>query len=307
MFYKLIFSLLTIFSLFDICQAAPLPQMQEKVISANGAQLYCQYVGNGNPIIVVHGAPPLSQDYLLPFLSELSENNMVVFYDQRGCGHSTSELTEKQVNVPTFVEDIESIRHAFHFDKITVLGHSWGSFLAMQYVIRHPDAVDKLILIGTMPASQDELFQFISDITKRLAPVHDEIELIKATDLYKSGDPETVEKELKIVFQTYLYNPEDINKLNFRLPQQGILTGLKTFDLVCSEVFFKPFNIFNELSAIKCPTLILHGDSDPISYRMAEHINQTIPNSKFMKIDNCGHFPYVEQPCVMFSTIKAFL
>ena len=158
-----------------------------------------------------------------------------------------------------------------------------------------------------MPASQDEFSIFIKEVTKRLAPLHDKLQMIESTELYKSGDPETVEQVNKIVFQTYLYNPEDINKLNFLLPRQGIQSGLKAFELLCSAIFMKPYNIYNDLATIKCPTLILHGDSDPISYLLAEHIQQTIPDSQFIKIDRCGHFPYIEQPQVMFSSIKKFL
>lgn len=303
---RLLSFLFALFTLFATSQAAP-PPPQEKFLSANGAEFFCRIFGKGGPIIVIHGAPGLSQDYLLPYLASLSENNLVVFYDQRGCGQTISELTEKQINVSTFVEDIESIRKSLNYDKITLLGHSWGGFLAMKYALQYPASTHKLILLDTMPASQEEFTLFIEEVTKRLAPLHDALQTIESTDLYKAGDPETVEKQLKMVFQTYLYNPENIKKLNFCLPQQGILNGFKAFGLLCETIFMKPYDIFNDLPAIKCPTLILHGDSDPISYRMAEHIQQAIPNSQFIKIDNCGHFPYVEQPQITFSAIKNFL
>ena len=283
MLFKLLFIVFT----FATCQA----QVQEKFIPVRGAQLFCRILGKGNPIIIIHGSPALSQDYLFPHLAKLSEDNLTVFYDQRGCGHSTSSLTEKEINVSTFVADIDDIRKSLNFDKVILLGHSWGGFLALKYAFQHPDSVQKLILLDTMPASQEEFTLFITEVTKRLDPLHDELQRLESTDLYKSGDPETVEKQLKLVFQTYLYNPEKIHQLNFRLPQQGILSGFKTFELLCQEIFMKPYDIFDNLSTIKCPTLILHGDSDPISYQMAEHIHQSIPNSTFIKIDQCGHFP----------------
>lgn len=310
---SLIFSLFIVFTLPTISQAVCIHDssqldLQEKFISTDdGAHLFCRIFGKGNPIIVVHGAPILSQDYLLPYLTKLAENNLVIFYDQRGCGYSTSELTEKYINVQTFVEDIETIRKSLNLDKIILLGHSWGGFVSMKYAIQYPEHLDKLILMGTMPASQEEFSLFLKEVAKRLAPLQDKLQVIESTDLFKSGDPETVEQQNKIVFQTYLYNPEDINKLNLLLPRQGILSGFKVLELLCGDIFMKPYHIFKELATIKCPTLILHGDSDPISYQMAEHIHQAIPDSQFIKIDHCGHFPYIEQPQVMFFTIKKFL
>lgn len=307
MLRKLILSLFIALAAYTACNAASNAPAQEKFVPSNEARLFCRIYGSGDPIIVIHGAPALSQDYLLPYLASLSEHNCVIFYDQRGCGYSTSEITEKQINVATFVEDIESIRKSFNFDKITLLGHSWGGFLAMEYAIQHPDSMHKLILISTMPASQEEFTLSIAEVTKRLAPLQNAIQETESSDLYKSGDPATVEKAFKIIFQTYLYNSDDIKKLNFLLPRQGVLSGFKTFELLCNAIFMKPYDLFHKLSSIKCPTLILHGDSDPFSYHMAEHIQRTIPNSKFIKIDHCGHFPYVEQPQIMFPAIKEFL
>jgi len=287
------------------CQASS--PFQEKFISSNGAEIYCRQCGHSDPIIIIHGAPGLTQDYLYPYFAHLSENHLVVFYDQRGCGRSRSELTENQINVPNFINDIEAIRKALNADKITLLGHSWGGFLGMKYAIQYPDAVHKLILLDTMPASQEEFTEFIVEVTKRLAPIHDELQALEATEIYQSGDPETVEKQLKLVFKTYLHDPNNIDKLHFNLTREAFHSGAKVFALLCDQIFLKPYDIFADLPKIKSPTLILHGDNDPISYKMAEHIHQSIPHAQFVKIEHCGHFPFVEQADELFPVIQKFL
>lgn len=280
------------------CQGA----FQEKTVG----DLYCRLYGKGDPILIIHGGPPLSQEYLSPLL-QLSDNNLLIFYDQRGCGRSAGAFTENQINVAAFVDDIEAIRTSLNLDKMSILGHSWGGFLAMKYAIEHPDAVDKLILIGSMPASQDEFTQFIAEVTKRLEPLHEQLKEIEATEAYLAGDPQLVEKQFKIVFQTYLFDPENIHKLHFQLSREGFLSGNKVFALLCQDIFFKPYDIHPELKKIKFPTLILHGDADPISWQFAANIHRDIPQSRFVKLEHCGHFPYVEQPEGMFSNLRAFL
>jgi len=58
---------------------------------------------------------------------------------------------------------------------------------------------------------------------------------------------------------------------------------------------------------LRCPTLIIHGDDDPIPFVTAENLKAAIPSSKLIKIDQCGHFPFVEQPEEFFNAINDFL
>jgi len=69
----------------------------------------------------------------------------------------------------------------------------------------------------------------------------------------------------------------------------------------------KPFDLFQELGKLQCPTLIIHGDTDPIPLDTAEHFNKAIPHSKLSAIKQCGHFSYVEKPKVLFKMVHEFL
>jgi len=312
MIHKLLSSLVVGLILSTSCQAsipdnAYQEQTQEKFIATEGAKLFCRIMGKGAPVIVIHGGPGLSQEYLLPQMAHLAEHNLIVFYDQRGCGLSTGTLISEQINVKTYIEDIDAIRKSLGVEKISLLGHSWGGILGMQYAISHPKSVDKLILLSTMPASSEDLALFIAEWTQRTAPYREELHTIEASELYLAGDPQTVAKQLEIVFQTYMYRPEDVRKLSLRRSQKAALNGFKVYEIFLNEVFMKPFNLFNDLSKLQCPTLIIHGDTDPIPLTTAEHINKAIPHSRLSVIEHCGHFPYVEQPTELFEAIQNFL
>lgn len=288
--------------------SAATPQHNEKFIQAPGATLFSEIIGSGSPVIVIHGgAGYLTHDHLLPHMEPLAKHNQVIFYDQRGLGRSTGEINPENINLNTYLEDIETIRLSLGAKKVSLLGHSWGSFLAVRYAIRYPESVDKLILVSSMPASSNDLGLFFTELQKRLAPYHEKIEKIESSELYLSGDPETVANDQKLVFQTYMFCPENITKLNLRNSQKANQNGFKVWEIFKEQIFRKPYDITSQLSSIQRPTLILHGDADPIPFVIAEHLNRAIPNSKLIKIEQSGHFPFVEQPECFFKAIEDFL
>ena len=265
-------------------------------------------MGQGDPIIVIHGgAGYITQESLLPAMARLADHNCVIFYDQRGLGRSTGEVVPEQINLKTYVSDIEAIRRSLGLKRVSLLGHSWGALLAMHYAINYPESIDKLILLSAMPGSSEDLGLFFTELTKRLAPYHERLQEIESSDLYLTGDPKTVENQQKMTFQTYLYKPENVCKLNLYRPRKEIMNGFKVVEIFGETVFSKPYNLFTDLGNLKCPTLILHGAEDPIPFSTAENLQKAIPHSKLIKIEQCGHFPYVEQPDVFFQATFKFL
>lgn len=164
-----------------LCVLAPLAcfAFQERFIESGDAELFCKVGGKGEPLIVLHGGPGMSHDYLLPYMKRLEKNNFVIFFDQRGCGKSTGEINAETINIATYLEDIEAIRKEFGFEKVSVLGHSWGGLLAMEYAIAYPQSIDKLILLDSMPKSCEDTVLFVNEYVTRMAPYANEMEAIK--------------------------------------------------------------------------------------------------------------------------------
>lgn len=312
MLRNLFYAIFAVGVLFNSIEATPsLISSQEKscekFVQVPGAELYCLKMGSGKPIIVLHGgAGFLTHDYLLPHLARLAENHLVIFYDQRGLGRSSGEINQEQINLKTYLQDIEAIRTSFGLDKVTLLGHSWGGFLMMHYAFIHPEAIDSLIFVSSMPCNSDDLGLFLKELPKRTAPYEAELKRIQSSELYASGDSKMVEAYNTINFQTYMYCPDNIKKINLWMPQKAAYNGLKIWDIFKDQIFMKPYDLTHQLNTITCPTLIIHGDVDPIPFVTAEHISAAIPKSQFVKINQCGHFPFVEQPEAFFNAIKNF-
>jgi len=69
----------------------------------------------------------------------------------------------------------------------------------------------------------------------------------------------------------------------------------------------KPFDLHPSLKKLKIPTLILHGDKDPIPVSIAKRLHESIEDSRYVVLENCGHFPYVEKPDEHFKVLDEFL
>ena len=277
---------------------------EEVFVKADGAQLFCRVFGQGKPIVVIHGGPGLTQDYLLPPMARLKENNRVIFYDQRACGRSTGEINAGSIRIETFMDDLEAIRKAFGYAKITVLGHSWGAFLAMEYAIAHPESIEKMILLSSCPASSEDFSLFMDEWVKRTAPYQDELKAMRESKEFIAGDPAMTEKYYRLLYRAYCYNPEKANLLNVYMSQKACINGEKVEEIFMQNLFVKPFNLHDQLKKVRIPTLIIHGDADIIPPATAQKIHESIAGSKYILIKNCGHFPHVETPDELFNDLK---
>src|SRR5712671_306667 len=131
--------------------AAPSPAsanvfaLQEGYVDANGVLIFYQTIGQGAPLMIVHGGPGASHDYLMPYLLPLVRGNKLIFIDERGSGRSEKLEDTAQYTVENMVEDVESVRQALHLGKISLMGHSFGGVLAQAYAFKYQQNLTHLI------------------------------------------------------------------------------------------------------------------------------------------------------------------
>lgn len=286
----------------------PLPAFEEIFVKADGGiHIYCRVFGKGKPIIIVHGGPGSTQDYLLPQMAKLAENNRVIIYDQRGCKRSLDEINDSSIQVETFINDIESIRKSFGYTKIILIGHSWGGFLSMEYAIAYPESLEKLVLMNTAPASSKDYDLLISEFTRRMAPFQNQLKTIKESREFMEGNPVAHEEYYRIIYRRYCYEPEKADLLDLYASPGDCLNAQKVSEIFTRNLFSKPFDLHKQLNSVNVPTLIIHGDSDVVPPIAAQNIHESIQGSAYILMENCGHFPYVENPDQLFKHLNAFL
>src|SRR6185295_11111472 len=116
-------------------------------IEVPGGRIWYRIVGSGTktPLLVLHGGPGMSSAYLSP-LAALADERPVIFYDQLGAGRSDRPTDSTLWTVDRFVQEIPRIRQALGLREVHLYGHSWGTILAVEYLLTQPQGVRSVIL-----------------------------------------------------------------------------------------------------------------------------------------------------------------
>ncbi len=281
------------------------PTQTEGYVQLPGGVLYYNQIGKGDPIIVVHGGPGLNHTYLLPQMADLADNNQVTFYDQRCSGKSLCDDVSK-VSTKHFVNDIETLRTALGYKKFTLIGHSWGGLLAMNYALLHQDKLSSLILLDSEPATSVGFKAFIKEYVKRTLQLRGSLNSIQSSKAFKNHEVTAVSEFLRTIFSAYMFRKGDEAKLNLTFDSAQDAKNM----FVIMDIFSKTlsnYDLRKKLKALRVPTLIISGQYDIMPVWTAKEIHSIIPGSELSIIKNCGHFPYVEQPKEFFRLIRSFL
>lgn len=104
--------------------AANVFEQHEGFVDAHRTLIYYKTLGQGHPLLIVHGGPGMSHDYFLPYLLPLARTNKLVFIDERSSGRSEKLEDPSGYTVENMVEDIEGVRTSLGLGQINLLGHS---------------------------------------------------------------------------------------------------------------------------------------------------------------------------------------
>jgi len=286
--------------------------VRETRVPVGGAELYAREVGEGPAIIVLHGGPDFDQSYLLPEMDRLADSFHLIYYDQRGRGKSAVHVQPEDVTLASDITDMEKVRQYFHLDSVILLGHSWGTVLALGYALKYPQHVSHLILMNPGPASREDYLQLRKEWLEKRAEAVAQKKAIAETVAYKEGDPEAVTNYYRIHFKTALARQEDYEKLIARMhasfTKVGVLKARAVEDRLMQDTWANPdFDLLPQVKSLKVPTLVLSGDHEFIPASSAEHIARAIPDAQLITLKNCGHFTYLECPTAVHEQIDAFL
>jgi proline iminopeptidase len=287
------------------------PGPYEGYVQVQDAQLYYREIGHGQPIIVLHGGPDFDHCYLLPHLDRLSTSFRLIYYDQRGRGKSAENVPPEQVSLISEINDLDAIREHFHLDAVTILGHSWGGLLAMEYATRFPHRVSHLILMNTAPVSRDDVAFFRQERSRTAASDLEQMRALSSMPHYQTGDIQADAEYYRLHFKATIRQPEQlehvIQRLRMNVTPQDILKARAIEERLYDETWrLDEYDLAPRLSRLNIPTLIIHGDNDFVPAICAEHIAQAVPGARFVLLNNCGHFSYLECPDDVHREMIAF-
>ena len=283
--------------------AATPPPAQGATFETGGVTIWYQVRGNGpgTPLVVANGGPGFDHSYLLcgDVWDRIAKGRKVVFYDQRGNGRS-SELKDGQpCGLAEQIDDLDRLRAHLGFEKIDLMGHSWGGYLVMAYGARHPDRIAHLMIVDSAaPKIQDTLFLFKNIYPETTAR---EDGLAFAVEL---GDDKAVAADLHEYMTMLFYTPEA--KDAFMARSTSFVYRQKVNKAVWSDL--QRFDLNPELPKFMFPTLVVTGRYDfNVAPSVAWAIHKAIPGSELAIFEKSGHLPFCEEPDAFLKRVEAFL
>ena len=283
--------------------------LSEGYITVNGVAHFYTMIGSGEPFVVLHGGPGMWHDELFPFFDDLASDHQIVFYDQRGNGKSSmGQIAEGSFTVDWLVSDLEGLREAWGFDRINIVGHSWGGLLAMYYATEHPERVTRLILIDPAPVNTELVIESYKALIDRFSEDEwNHLEDLYASDAYLAGDPATHNEAMRLS-EGPTFHVAEAREQYFDLVAFDAVTA-RNMVAISGPARTMKMNVTvqEKLENVDCPTLIVHGEEDFIVASAPELVHRLIPHSELVAIRDSGHYPFIEQPKVFSETLRRFV
>ncbi len=281
----------------------------DEKVEINGVEHYIKKMGEGDPIVVLHGGPGLFHNYLVPHFKNLAEKYQIIFYDQRGCGQTDFPKDTTSINIDTYVEDLEAIRNHLKLEKLTLLGHSWGALLALKYGIKHPQNLNKLLLVAPAPSNTSYFDETFANMQQKRSE-EDTKELIQAmmSKKFENREEETFRKVVLLGDKPNLYEQSKIEELyNPMTFTKESANSLLIVNSLLERTYFN-FDITQEgINTINCPTIILMGGMDNVPFASAQAIQDNMSNCELKVFKKTCHYPFFEVPGEFTSTVDKFL
>lgn len=275
-------------------------------VEIDDALLFYRTIGEGPPILILHGGPSIGHEYLVDGLLPLADRYELIFFDQRGIGRSTGSADSSRLTVSRTLDDIDSMRLTLAGEPVFLLGHSWGAALALSYAIDRPEAVHAVVLVDpTEPGSR-----FRSEREENLARATtgvDSTELARlfGSEGYREGDPAVVEEVFRAIYRPWLGDRSAAVRFRFGLDLEAALRGRAVGARVSAAS--AGLARWADLRRLIVPTLIVHGEVDPIPVAMARRLASEIEGARLEVLEGVGHFPMVERPDRLNEIVRAFL
>ncbi|HEY1762031.1 MAG TPA: proline iminopeptidase-family hydrolase [Acidimicrobiales bacterium] len=264
------------------------------------------------PLVVAHGGPGCSHDYLVSLAEIARTGRPVIHYDQVGGGRSTL-LPDKGADFWTiefFLDELDNLLHAHGIaDQYFLLGQSWGGMLAAEHAIRRPEGLQALV-ISNSPASMALWASEAKIMRAALAP-----DVESALDRHEAAGT-TSDPEYLVAQQVYydehvcrvVPNPPEVLRTTEFLERDSTvyntMNGPNEFFCIGT---LRDWSVVERVDQIIAPTLLLSGRHDEATPATVQPFFDRIPDVRWVIFEESSHMPFVEEPEHYRDVVTSFL
>jgi 2-hydroxy-6-oxonona-2,4-dienedioate hydrolase len=260
----------------------PLPPQQS--VTVHGHKIVYYERGQGSTVILIHGLGADSRHWAAN-VGALAEKFRVIAIDQIGYGQSDKPLM--RYTVENFVDYLHGFFEAAKIPQASLVGNSLGGWVALDFTLRHPQMVEKLVLVDAAGLRPTEALKMPEGGLKPLSllNIHWFFDLMQANKEWATTDlgPQAFERHV----------------------QNG-----DTYTIASSVAEMATGREFEDrkLKKVHAPTLIIWGRDDMlIPLAMGEQFHKEIAGSQMIVMEGTGHIPMVGKPAEFNQAVANFL
>ena len=276
-------------------------------------KVWTKKVGTGKiKVLLLHGGPGFSHDYMECFDDYLPKEGMeIYYYDQLGCGNSDAPADTSLWNTRRYVEEVEQVRKGLGLNDFYIVGHSWGSMLAMEYLDKYQSHV-KGVVLSNMTASIGDYVAYSETLKRKLFTARDRA-LYDSLDRKKAyATPQYMDLLMGKLYSQVICRlpmdkwPEPLTRA-FKKANQMIYMQMQGVDEFHVTGNFKNWDFWSRLPLVKVPALVLGGIHDEMNPESMKKEGLLLPYSRTYLCPEGSHMAMYDDQLRYFSTLIRFL
>jgi pimeloyl-ACP methyl ester carboxylesterase len=268
------------------------PQIQSGLAAINGAKIYYELAGEGQPFVMIHAGVADSRQWNHEF-AHFAQNYRILRYDQSGFGKS--EPVEREFS---HMADLVALLDYLQIDEpVVVMGCSMGGTLAMDFTLTYPTRVKALIMVDSAPGGLEldvpipEIFNEIEAASN--AGDFDRVAALE-TQAWFDGFGRTAE-QVNPTMRQLVY---DMNRLALDHQMKNLGKRLPNTTTPAA----------GRLAELTSPVLVIVGEHDePYSLAAADYMVQNIPSAQKLLMKDAAHLPNLDHPLQFQQVVTGFL
>lgn len=284
---------------------------REGRVAVPGGNVVWRRFGGGpkTPLLAVHGGPGAPSDYLEP-LAALGDERSVYLWDQLGCGRSDRPNDPSLWRIERFVEEMHAVRTALGIDRVHILGQSWGTCLAVDYLLsKGQRGVSSLVLAGPVMSAA----RYVADVRPMLNELSDEqrAAIARAEAAGDFSTPEYAAATEAFYALHLLRHPTAEGAVLWQRTFEGFgqesyvaMNGPSEFSIIGS---LRTYERESELARLRVPTLYLSGEYDTCTPGASRQYAARTPGAEVAVIPGAGHLTTLDEPGATNDAVRAFI
>jgi pimeloyl-ACP methyl ester carboxylesterase len=273
-------------------------------MSIRDVSLFVEVVGDGYPLLLMHGGPGADHCTMLSF-RRCADQFTLIFYDHRCNGRSTGAPVSS-MTWDNLTADAEALRKRLGFERWAVLGHSFAGHVALEYALRYPHSLSHLVLLDTGGDSRWARENAPEIIAKRgYGP-----RTVKLVRRFFNGQIAPIEMVPALMrFGGAYYHQPSMLLLVREMIRGEWRTKIRPEALIfAGRHLLKGWSVMDRLGEINVPTLVMAGRDDflfPPEHQVA--LAASLANARLQIIERAGHNAHSERPAEVIEAVRGFL